>query len=257
MMIVKCSHCGKEIEKKPSRVNYNKSGLWFCDRVCAGQYQTAQKRMTVCAVCGRKFYAEPYRFSQTRQRAPSIACSHACKQKMLGRGSTTLHCEHCGKEFKRKNAEVKEHNFCCRACMGKWQSDNMTGPNSNSWRGGYKDYYGPEWEAQRNKAYKRDCGICQCCRLHESDFGRALEVHHIKPFRLHTSSQQANQLSNLITLCPDCHRHADVIARRLFDECWNYAQLAETFQNHSAILRLYLDHTRLPAELMTSDSGSA
>ena len=175
---------------------------------------------------------------------------------MLGQGSQILHCDYCGKEFKRKNAEVKERNFCCRTCMGKWQSDNMTGQNSNSWRGGYKDYYGPEWKAQRSKAYERDGGVCQCCGLHESDFGKALEVHHIKPFRLHQNPKDANQLSNLITLCPDCHKPADMIARRLFDEGWSHTQIFETFQNYSAILRAYLDHACPSTKSLTSDSCS-
>ena len=30
-----------------------------------------------------------------------------------------LKCDWCGKEFDRKPAQIKEHNYCCRSCLGK------------------------------------------------------------------------------------------------------------------------------------------
>ena len=237
-MIVHCSQCQKAIERKPSRVKYNRTGLWFCDRICAGHYQTAKRNMATCPVCGQTFYARLYRFN----KYPEVTCSLKCKSVLLGWGSEEVNCAQCGKAFKRKNAELKEHNFCSRACMGQWQSENMTGENSTSWRGGWPEYYGADWAAQRRRAYERDAATCQCCGLRESDLSKALDVHHIKPFRLHDSHKQANDLRNLITLCPSCHDVADVIARRLFDQNWSNAQIVETFQNHGAILRVYLDH---------------
>ena len=38
-------------------------------------------------------------------------------------------------------------------------------------------------------------------------------VHHKTPFRLFDSTEQANQLSNLITLCNSCHRKVEVAVR--------------------------------------------
>jgi DEAD/DEAH box helicase domain-containing protein len=38
-------------------------------------------------------------------------------------------------------------------------------------------------------------------------------VHHKIPFRTFASYQQANQLSNLVTLCPSCHRRAELVVR--------------------------------------------
>ena len=28
-------------------------------------------------------------------------------------------CDWCGKEFERKQAQIKKHNYCCRACLEK------------------------------------------------------------------------------------------------------------------------------------------
>ena len=43
--------------------------------------------------------------------------------------------------------------------------------------------------------------------------GRAHHVHHKIPFRAFASYRQANQLSNLMTLCPRCHRRAELAVR--------------------------------------------
>jgi predicted HNH restriction endonuclease len=41
--------------------------------------------------------------------------------------------------------------------------------------------------------------------------GYSLDVHHIVPFRTFKGDwRKANELSNLITLCRNCHRKAEV-----------------------------------------------
>jgi DEAD/DEAH box helicase domain-containing protein len=35
-------------------------------------------------------------------------------------------------------------------------------------------------------------------------------VHHVVPFRLFPSADQANRLSNLTSLCPSCHKSLEV-----------------------------------------------
>ena len=241
-MITKCSYCQKDIERKSHRAKYNKTGLWYCDKKCRGAYQTSLRTMSTCPICEKEFYAKPYRFDRSEQ----LACSRKCKAILLGGGGQIVNCEQCQKSFYRKNAELKTHNFCCRECMGAWQSQNMIGENSNSWRGGWPEYYGPSWSSRRRQAYERDNGTCQCCNATADQFGRALDVHHIKPFRLFSDHNDANDLSNLVTLCPICHPTADVIARRLFDEFWSNSDLLESFQNYSAILGIYLDHSATP-----------
>ncbi len=71
--------------------------------------------------------------------------------------------------------------------------------------------YGPNWSAQRDLARARDDYRCQLCGTPEG--GRSHDVHHKIPFRTFSSYLQANQLQNLITLCPSCHRRAETAVR--------------------------------------------
>jgi 5-methylcytosine-specific restriction endonuclease McrA len=86
----------------------------------------------------------------------------------------TVTCHHCGNEFARE-----------------------------SWKlGRYKDDYCSPY-------------CCQCCSKVQKK-GRALDVHHIIPFRVfgyirnqNDLYKQANDLTNLITLCQQCHAKAE------------------------------------------------
>ncbi len=71
--------------------------------------------------------------------------------------------------------------------------------------------YGPGWPKLRDQVRTRDGYRCQVCGAPEQ--GRSHDVHHKAPFRSFTSQQQANQLSNLITLCPACHRRVETAVR--------------------------------------------
>ncbi|MBN1668913.1 MAG: DUF1998 domain-containing protein, partial [Anaerolineales bacterium] len=72
--------------------------------------------------------------------------------------------------------------------------------------------YGPDWHFQRNLARARDGYRCQVCYRPEPE-GSQFHVHHKVPFRSFNNPSEANQLSNLITLCPACHRRAENIVR--------------------------------------------
>ncbi|MFQ5400994.1 MAG: DEAD/DEAH box helicase [Anaerolineae bacterium] len=72
--------------------------------------------------------------------------------------------------------------------------------------------YGPNWQQQRQQTLARDGNRCRSCGAS----GPGLHVHHIRPFRdfgympgLNEFYRLANELDNLITLCPSCHRHAE------------------------------------------------
>jgi DEAD/DEAH box helicase domain-containing protein len=71
--------------------------------------------------------------------------------------------------------------------------------------------YGTEWDRIREKVLRRDGNRCQACGSSESY--QALHVHHITPFRSFSNQETANQLQNLITLCPACHRQAESSVR--------------------------------------------
>lgn len=71
--------------------------------------------------------------------------------------------------------------------------------------------YGPGWNTLRARVTRRDGNRCQVCG--SGGTSQSLHVHHIQPFRSFTSLEAANQLGNLITLCPTCHRQAEIHVR--------------------------------------------
>jgi DEAD/DEAH box helicase domain-containing protein len=75
--------------------------------------------------------------------------------------------------------------------------------------------YGPNWAQQREQVLARDGYRCRTCGA-EGRPGQGLHVHHLRPFRdfgympgQNEHYRQANRLSNLMTLCPACHRRAE------------------------------------------------
>ncbi len=75
--------------------------------------------------------------------------------------------------------------------------------------------YGPNWQTQRNAARARDNFRCRNCNAPEKATMQH-HVHHLTPFRSfgyipgqNEHYKIANQLENLITLCPSCHRAAE------------------------------------------------
>ncbi len=76
--------------------------------------------------------------------------------------------------------------------------------------------YGPNWPTQRQLALERDGYRCRTCKLDGRLAGVTLHVHHVRPFREYgyvraenEAYRQANQLDNLVTLCPRCHSQAE------------------------------------------------
>jgi len=71
--------------------------------------------------------------------------------------------------------------------------------------------YGQNWDKQRILTRERDKFTCQNCGRIEGS--QPHHVHHKIPFRQFNSYILANQLDNLVTLCPTCHRQAEMMVR--------------------------------------------
>ncbi|MBI3734090.1 MAG: DUF1998 domain-containing protein, partial [Chloroflexi bacterium] len=78
------------------------------------------------------------------------------------------------------------------------------------WRSDANDY-GRDWPAIRARARERDGFRCQNCGALELETPH--HVHHKIPFKKFADARQANQLANLITLCPSCHHQAETAVR--------------------------------------------
>jgi len=61
----------------------------------------------------------------------------------------------------------------------------------------------------RERTLQRDEYRCCSCGVKEDELDAPLHVHHIRAFVDCDSWQEANQLSNLIALCPTCHGHLE------------------------------------------------
>lgn len=78
------------------------------------------------------------------------------------------------------------------------------------WKNDQNDY-GAQWPRIRKLVMVRDQFTCQSCGRKEDT--QSHHVHHIVPFRNFVNPQAANQLDNLITLCPVCHHRAETSVR--------------------------------------------
>lgn len=127
----------------------------------------------------------------------------------------TKNCLTCGKEFSCWASH--ELKYCCYKCrpMRIEHLPILSGKNHPNWLGGHLHYYGSEWRSVCAQVRKRD-KICMDCGTTRNKAGRALDVHHIIPFRLFGKhkSKEANQLSNLVALCRTCHTRTDVLYRK-------------------------------------------
>lgn len=88
-------------------------------------------------------------------------------------------------------------------CLQKLRDAKMwsAGPNN----------YGENWQTIRKAILARDAYTCQSCGAQPKD--EPLHVHHKIPFRSFTSTILANEPGNLVTLCKNCHRLAELIVK--------------------------------------------
>ena len=82
--------------------------------------------------------------------------------------------------------------------------------NESQWLSSPNDY-GKDWKRITEAVRKRDNNCCQSCK--KSEDGSSFHVHHKIPFKSFTSNEKANNLENLVTLCPVCHRLAEMNIR--------------------------------------------
>lgn len=122
----------------------------------------------------------------------------------------TVACEQCGREMTvlESRIERREVRFCSQSCHGQWISENLVGEGHHCWEGGSISYHSG-WLRARRRVLRRDGRTCQCCGIDGDELDRGLHVHHIVPARTFDDQRVAHQVSNLLTLCPSCHRKVE------------------------------------------------
>lgn len=229
-----CPTCGKEFA-------YHQS--WprkYCSNTCKGKAlvgnipQFAPSRFTAtCEQCGKAFETTP---KTTRGRFCSLRCYGDWQAANLPRGDAhpragvkfgrsalppnpaILRCPICDRDFEEKRSHAHKRRCCSRECYAQWVSDNglYTGPNNHNWKGGASpEYYGPDWRPAMRAARERD-KVCRGCGVGPDELGRELDVHHLTPFRTFgvERHREANDLANLVALCPACHKRWEHSGRR-------------------------------------------
>lgn len=118
----------------------------------------------------------------------------------------SLTCPICEAQFSVKPSHAKRRRYCSKRCMAVAYADRISGENNFNWRGGRRPYYGPSWRPAMRAVRVRD-QVCQRCQKSSKETGRALDVHHVVPFRAFGLARhaEANTLSNLIAYCNPCH----------------------------------------------------
>lgn len=174
-----------------------------------------------CSSCGETFYRSP---ANRLRNGQGQYCSRKCMaDAYIGRntgdksprwkGRIDKMCNNCGAVISRPQWHINQADmaFCDHTCFGQWKSKNWTGEDNPCWRGGHAPYYGANWKRQQSEARRRDKHVCQLCGIAEKACRRALNVHHIVPFRFFGVDRykEANTLRNLISLCDSCHKIAE------------------------------------------------
>jgi len=217
-----CLQCGESFELVPSPSTIANGGGKFCSRKCHDDFRREPKDEN-------RLKREDMRGSKHPRWSGSKFCK-SCRRELLGRKSRRrgycsdkcqvafgakskahkgnksstwkggpyrdLYCKFCGKQILTKT-RVKRV-FCSRECMGKWNSENKSGKNAWSYRGGptlskYPTEFNP---SLRKKIRRRDGNRCQICYIYR----KSLDVHHVDEDKMNSSK------SNLVTLCRGCHR---------------------------------------------------
>lgn len=157
----------------------------------------------VCEKCGKQFSVIPSRIKYGRGKHCSPACQYAAIR-ARPRDVIEFKCIGCGSLFYRYPSWTSRSKgagkYCTRECRDKY----WIGSKNPHWQNADRVYRrGPYWFATKRRVIARD-KCCQTCGANG-----LLHVHHIIPFRMFDIAAEADTDSNLIALCPPCHRKED------------------------------------------------
>lgn len=147
-----------------------------------GKYQNRRSKIQVeCKICGYQWNIAGCNFMPSAMSAGySFSGCPECKYDIIK-------CSYCGKEIKRLKSALKTssgYNYCSKECGNRHKNE------STKILDGSVNYRRTAFELQEHK--------CAICGWDEDE--RVLEVHHID------ENRNNNFNSNLIILCPICHK---------------------------------------------------
>lgn len=223
---VPCFTCKKVLKLRPSEIAEHN----FCSHKCRGEWQKGQTGSlsphykgpiaVQCSFCGKTLERIPAKIKRAKYHFCDTSCHGNWRKTQTGSlspryddGKIEIKCSYCNKEITKYRCRVVKHkfHFCDKKCSSEWRK-TLTGESSNRYKGGYTGYYGPDWLKQSRAARKRDSYCCQACGKPQKINKRALDVHHVIPFRnfgyipkQNENHVAANSIDNLVSLCQSCH----------------------------------------------------
>ena len=107
---------------------------------------------------------------------------------------------------------VRVH-FCSQTCREDWEKAAQDDGIFHLELNGRPEHRGGNWTHQAALARERDGFTCQICGVTEEELDRKLDVHHKMPVRTFVTATDANHLSNLVSVCPSCHKREEEAGR--------------------------------------------
>lgn len=143
-----------------------------------------------CPVCLDTFAGWPSQHEVTCGKDKCYRKWLGMKTAARGRHKVIVQCAMCGKDIHRFPSQVKERNFCDRSCHSRTKGHT----NNGNWKGGL-------WKWVQRQILNRDDHKCVVC-----GFNLVVDIHHI----VRRKSGGKDTHDNLVTLCPNHHRMADL-----------------------------------------------
>jgi len=167
----------------------------------------------VCGYCGKIFQKTAGNYKKAVLAGKNQGCCQLHTH-ILNGSTLSLTCDECGKIFTRPKSlysEGQKHVFCSRECQDKNLDYRPRGNNhyhyidgkSSNWRG-----FG--WTPIRKHVRERDNDTCYLCDKTKDELGQELSVHHLVRFEDFEDENEANNYTNLISLCPSCHHTEEI-----------------------------------------------
>lgn len=202
-----CAYCKKPLYRRPSLVKLNKSGKFYCDKICRGKGQTILREFE-CTECGKMFTRKG---SEVHRDSKNYFCTDVCSNRYYNRLrdlKIDYKCDYCGKRFKIQKSQKKnnKNTYCSVECKDKHHSILISGENAPRWNPNLTDEERlikrktPEYSEWRRKVFERDEYKCIKCRGR----GSSLNAHHILNHSEHTDLRL--DINNGVTLCYECHK---------------------------------------------------
>ncbi|KKN33284.1 hypothetical protein LCGC14_0805340 [marine sediment metagenome] len=173
----------------------------------------------ICECCGKIFSRNPSRIKHGRGKHCSKDCQYAAIKARPHLRLAKKQCLNCGKNFVIAKSKLEQHKGAGKYCSRPCRDEYRIGKNHPQFiHGNGINHHGANWYAQRRAVKNRDNNTCQDCLITESEclenIGHSLHVHHIVPSRKFNDYSKANQIKNLITVCPRCHRIREIKLQR-------------------------------------------